>query len=222
MGMTIFPPVAEMTLTAYAPETGIIGIPVADMTLIGATPSVTWTIDGVAQQIFRCILTGAEDGLDDLDLPMAKFTARVRDGDPSYLSCTIPNGSEYEDEVLLRPNGDIVVKYGARLVSGIEQLVEIVRVNYEDMQIDRSATNDTIILTGHKTTTISESKEWPVSNVSYFGMDSDGKRRIRADMDYFLRCGDICQFDDDEMIVGSITYTVIAKPSLMSMEISEA
>jgi hypothetical protein len=222
MGITIFPPVAEMTLTAHAPFTGVIGVPVAEMTLTGVTPSAVWTIDNVAQHIFRCILTGAEDGLDDLDLPMSMFTANVRDGDPTYLSCTIPNGSEYEDEILLRPNGDILVKYGARLASGIEQLVEIVRVNYEDMQIDRSATNDTIILTGHKTTTTGGSKEWPVSNVSYFGMDSDGKRRIRADMDYFLRCGDICQFDDDEMVVGSISYTVVAKPSFMSMEISEA
>jgi hypothetical protein len=224
MGTTIFLDPSTMTLTPLDPYIGLFGIPTASMPLTPLTPSATWEIpaDATNQRIFRCILTGSEDALDDLDLPMASFSAQVRNGDPTYLSCDIPNGSAYEAAILARVNGDIIIRYGVRLPDGTEQLVEIARVNYESSPSERSGSVDTISLIGHKTTTFNESKYWPISGLSYFTIDSEGKRRLRADIDFFLRPGDICQFDDDEMTVGEISYSVKANPAQAVMEVSEA
>jgi hypothetical protein len=225
MGLTAFVPVADMALLPLSPMSDVYGVDAALMTLTALTPSYVWELPGVAQKIFLCILTGEGDGLDDLTIPIESFTATVRDGDPSYLSCKIPNGSAYESDILARPAGDIVIRFGLRLDDGTEQTEEIVRVNYEAMQIERSGILDVLIMTGHKTTTTGQSKEWTVGGVSYVGLDIEGKHRIRAEIDWFLRPGDICTYGDgagDYMTVGGISYAVAARPVMMLMEIEEA
>jgi hypothetical protein len=52
-----------------------------------------------------------------------------------------------------------------------------------------------------------------------------GKRRLRAEMDLFLKVGDTCIFgtgQDDSFTVGAIQYTVQAMPAMARMEVTEA
>jgi len=204
-------PGGSVELSALPPF-GVVGIPYEDMLQ--------------ARHIFRCVLTGADNGLDDLELPISSFNATVRDGDPTYLSCNIPNGSAYIDEILLRTDGDILVRAGVALADGYEYLEEIVRVNYETLRTELTAfegsVTDIAIITGHKTRTLNQSKEWELQGVSYYAMRDDGKRRLRADLDFQLRCGDILTYGDDTLVVGAISYSVTAAPAMKFMEIEEA
>jgi len=224
----IYIPSASVGMTALTPQ-GFHFIPVCDMTLLPLNPTgvVGFSAEelATAKTIFRCYVTGSEDALDDLEIPISMFTARVREGDPSYLSCKVPCGSTYTEGIELRPNGDIIIKSGLRFADGSEYLEEIVRVNYETMATERTGTLDNLVITGHKTQTLGQSKEWPLAGMSYYSADQTGRRRLRGTIDFRLRCGDICIYGDEtgeNMIAGAITYTVTAKPPVTVMEIEEA
>lgn len=224
-------PVADMTFFTLAPDFGSLfaSIPAGVFTLLARNPSPIWTIPSnklaTAQIIYKCILTGSEDGLTDLTLPMKSFQARLRDGDPSYLSCVIPDSTTYAASVAARTNGEIVIYSGYKFDDGTEQTEEIIRANYDSLQINRGANSGSLTISGYKTITSSSPKEWTVTGISFYGQTAEGKRRIRANFDQFIRCGDTCIYGtggNDYFIVGAITCWVTAKPAGYFMEASEA
>jgi len=230
-GIVIDIPAADMVMTAVVPGFGPtpVPVPVAAMPLLSRAPANIWNLPAsvrpASQIIFYLILTGADDGLDDVYLPMSSFQARMRDGEPSYISCVIPDSLTYEADITSRSNGDIIIQKGYKLVDGTVYMEEIARVDFESIQIDRGARNDSATISGHRTVSSTAPKERAVSGVSFYGMKTDGKRRIRAEMDLFLRCGDTCIYGsggNDYFTVGSITYYVSAKPPALYMEVMEA
>lgn len=222
---------ADMTLSgnapAFGPGTSI--IPPATATLAPGNPSYIWAIplsqQSAAKIIFSCTLTGAPDGLSDLTLPMSSFQARMRDGDPSYVSVVVPSSATYAADIVARANGEIIIKTGFLMRDGSARMEEIARVDYESIQIDRGARNDSVTLSGHKTVASTVSSERTMTGVSYYGLQANGKRRIRANLNLFLRCGDTCIYGDDpgdRFTVGNISYFVGAEPVQMIMEVGEA
>lgn len=240
---------AGLLLTAYPPVIGAMNIPFAALVLSGFPPSVfakpsmvsaslllsafdpakVWSVppgeEKSIQIIYRCYLTGAGESpvIADLELPMSSFQSTLRDGDPSYLACVVPNIVGYIDEILLRTNGEIVVKKGYRLKNGLEILEEIARVTYENIREDRGATSASGTISGHKTVDSAGVKEWPISGMSYYSLQTDGKRRLRGEVDTFLRIGDTVQYvlggESRSFVVGQISYTV--NPAQAIMEVGE-
>ena len=226
-------PLAEVGLAIYTPAfgPGPFDIPLADELSIDIfTPSYIWALPAAAypaaQVIYRCILTGDQESppLDDLVLPMSSFQCRLRDGDPSYLACVIPSATNYADDISARANGEIVVGKGYRLRDGTVFLEEIARVDFESVAIDRGARSASVTITGHKTTSSGTVKERALTGVSYSGLQADGKRRTRTDVDMFLRPGDTAIYEidgaDESYIAGQISYTV--GPNQSQMEVTEA
>jgi hypothetical protein len=245
-----FIPVASLVLTAPAPDVqgisrvdippaGIIlsghiptpwggisraFIPVASLVLTAPAPSYSWAPGNAhrsaLQVIYLCVLTGNADGLDDITIPMSSFQSTLRNGDPSYLACVIPNSVDYINEIILRTHGDIVVKKGYRYADGSINAEEICRVAYESLQIHRGGRNDSAIISGHKTTASTTSKTRALSDASYYGLQVDGKRSVRAMPDLFLRVGDVATFDGQELVIGQILYMV--DTGMAIMQITEA
>ena len=220
----------ELTVTPHSPNFGtpLMPIPAGVLSLVGRPPSGIWSVQvdklATAKLIYRCILTGAADGTTDLTLPMKSFQARLRDGDPSYLSCVIPDSTTYATLVAARPNGEIIIYSGYLFDDGTEQLEEIIRVDYESLQINRGANSDSLTVSGHKTITSSSPKDWTVTGVSFYGQTAEGKRRVRANLDPFVRCGDTCIYgtgENDYFIIGGISCWVTATPAGYFMEVSE-
>lgn len=221
---------ASLALDAQAPSYAISSdVPEATVTLNARAPSSFWSVQpnrlATAQVIYRCVLTGDGDDTTDITLPMKSFQARLRDGDPSYLSCVIPDSITYAPLVVERTNGEIIIYSGYRLDDGTEQVEEIIRANYESLQIDRGSNNDSLTISGHKTITSSSPKDWTVAGVSFYGQTAAGKRRIRANLDPFIRCGDTCIYGtggNDYFVIGRITCWVTANPAGYFMEVIEA
>ena len=216
----------EITVNAPIPADCIVGN--VRVRINVRHPSVIWqiprTLAAGAAIIYQCVLT-SPDGLPDLVLPMASFQARLRDSEPSYLSCVIPNSAFYADEIIARASGQLIIRQGVRLVDGREMLQEMIRVDYESLAIDRGANSDSATLVGHRTTTSSTPAERTMQKVSYFALEAAGKRRIRCAIDLFLRPGDVCMYGPDGMdwfMVGQISYVVSASPATAIMEVSEA
>lgn len=142
---------------------------------------------------------------------------------PSYLSAVVPSSYKWAEEINQRQNGTMIIKKGYLMRDGTRNLEEIVRANFDYLMIDRGARNDSGSIIGYKVKTYSSPVTRRVQGVSYYGVDSEGKKRIRAVVDLFLRPRDICVYgdgEDDSFTVGQITYTVNAKAA--TMEVSEA
>ena len=222
---------ATLFIHTIIPSSGPVNaqIPVAPLSLSIRNPSSVWAIplsqQSAAKIIFSCTLTGAPDGLSDLTLPMSSFQARMRDGDPSYVSVVVPSSTTYAADVAARSNGEIIIKKGFLMRDGSAQMEEIARVDYESIQINQGAKNDSLILSGHKTVTSSAPKDVTVVGVSFYGSQANGKRRVRANLDLFLRVGDCCVYGtdgNDYFTVGQISYIVSAVPPSAIMEVTEA
>jgi len=219
-------PVAGISIEGKVPSigSGPYPIPVSSVAVAARNPSYTW-VPPVSelykmQVVYLCILEGSADGLDDLAIPISSFQSIQRDGDPSYLSCVIPNSLAYIEDILARTNGDIVVKKGYKFADGTINAEEICRADYESLQIMRGGRNDSATITGHKTISSTASKYRELTNVSYYGLQEDGKRTFRADPDLFLRVGDLATYNDDIVIVGQISYIVNDRQA--TMQVTEA
>ena len=230
--LAITMPSANLFLAGMSPRFGPAEpyeVEEASLLLLARGPSYIWNVPlahrGNQQTIYRCYLTGSTDGIEDIELPISSWQARLRDGEPSYLSCVIPDAASYEAEITVRANGDLVLRKGVRLGNGAEQMETIASVDYESIRVDRGPKSESITISGHRTMASSSPKEWAVSGVSYYCLQADGKRRIRASMDTFLRCGDTCIYGNginDYFVVGAITCWAQAEPFGMFMEATEA
>lgn len=221
------PKAAGIALAGYAPGFGAVAVSVplaSGLEIAAYSPAVSWSLSASVrykvQTIYLCLLTGSADGLTDLTIPISSFQSTMRDGDPSYLACVIPNSVAYVTDIIARTNGDIVIRKGYRLDDGSAQTEEIIRVDYESLQIARGANNDSATISGHKTTSSSNPKTVTLNDVSYYGLQTDGKRTYRALPDLFLRVGDTAVYGAESIIVGQISYIVDAQ--LAIMQVTEA
>lgn len=197
----------------YLPVTSI----AVNLTLYN--PWHTWAADpSLAQMIYIFTLTGAPDGLADIEIPISSIQCRLRDGEPTYLSVVIPSAT-WAADISARPGGELVVERGYRFSDGSRQLQEIARVDLEDIRMDSGARNKSITLSGHATISNTTPKAVAISGASYRS-ESNGKRRYRCTVDHFLRPGDTAVISDEEIIVDSISFTI--GTSQEQMEISEA
>jgi hypothetical protein len=216
-----------MTIEARDPSiASVYDIPPGELTLIEINPSYVWDVsiekELSSKLIFTCTITGADDGLTDIIVPISSFQCRMRNGDPSFLSVVVPNSGLYADAITERDNGDIVIKMGPLFSDGTFQLEEIIRVDYESLQVDRGAKSDSVTISGHKTVTASAPRNVIISGVSFYAHQMDGKRRIRSVPNMFLRPGDVCIYGngaDDWFITRVISMFV--NISQTSMEVTE-
>lgn len=199
-------------------------IPTGEMELSSNSPSAVWGLEPediyVSKVVYSLTLTGAEDGLEDLEIPMSSFQYRIKSSSPAYMACVVPDSATWLDEVNNRSNGQMVVRKGYEFPNGSRQMEEIARVDFESIRFDRGVMNDSLTIVGSRNTSLATAKDRPIDGVSFAGLQSDGKKRIRATVDLFLRPGDTCIYGDDEIVVEYISYFVSAYPVTEVMEVT--
>ena len=224
-----------MTLTGQAsPYIPDIEIPISSFTAIvrhgGATSYELDTadetrqlqIDNLDEQFALGSMTQAEydeilDGINEQYIVEVDNRNSAR---PSYLSCVVPNSSLYADEITSRQNGEIIIRKGYLMSNGTRNLEEIVRADFEYLMIYRGSRSDSGTITGYKTRSFNSPKTRRIDNVTYYGVDSSGRKRIRANIDLFLRPNDVCVYGSgvsDYFTVGQITYSVNINNAIMEV-----
>jgi len=224
LGLDLLLPAPTTTHRYNAPALGLdldlgvptlltsLAVPLLSLDLALETPTYVWDdLTGRGTVVYYCVLTGAEDGLDDVSLPLENFQSRLRSGEPSYLQVTIPDPYTYGQSVTDRLNGEIVVYRGVRYADGSETLGEIARANLETISDDRGNNSSSITLVGHKQTTTATPKSRSITGLTYWHSGTGARRATMAKLDTFLRPGDTAVFpemDDASFTVGLISYVV--------------
>jgi len=168
--------------------------------------------------IFECMLTGAEDGLDDLTIPISSFQSRLMAEGKSYLSVVAP-GDELWDDIADRQNGRLQVQNCRVLDGEIIQRETVAYCQLEEIRIDKGAVNVSLSLSGYKA--IPESAaEIDIQKVTYKSINK-GKVSIRTpEIDFYLKPGDTVTADGESFVAGSINISV--GESQRQMQITEA
>lgn len=223
-------PLGSLEINGYPPawNGSFSSIPLSSLEVNGYIPFPTWSIsaqaEATATPIYICVLTGAADGLEDLEIPISSFQAKMRDGDPSYISAYIPNIAAWADEINARENGDILIRKGYKFADGTRQLETIAWVDFENLRYDKGANSQTGVIMGHRTESASETgtKTVTLSGVSYKSLQENGLMRIRCSVNLFLRPGDTVIYDDEgsTIVAGYINY--IVNTDYAWMEVTEA
>lgn len=220
-------PPTTKTFVTYAPFVNGVGggvqSPFAPEPPASPTPPTPATYSGPPLPVvYRLTLTGGQDAVSDVVLPMSSLQARLRTGDPSYLQVVVPNSPDYAEDVVARQNGELVVERALKDVSGeLLYPTEFARVNLETISDARGVGSRSITLTGHKQKTYTPATE-PVAIRGLQYLQTGGLKRMRGALDETLQPGDTIHDPDSgtQFVVGLVT--IILAPGTETMELSEA
>jgi hypothetical protein len=169
--------------------------------------------------VYRLLLTGESDGVDDIELPLLSFQCRLRNGQNSYITCVIPDMEKYVPEITSRKNGQIIISKGFRFAGGDITVEEFARGNFYSVRYDEGVNSESITIVAYKQSTNQSPTTRVISDVEYRVMYADGRRVYRAPIDPFLKPGDTADIDGEKIIVDNISFQVSTVNELM--EISE-
>ena len=160
---------------------------------------------------YRCTLTGAANGLEDIVLPISSFTVRFRQGRPNYGEVVIPNALMHIGFVADRPSGEVVIEVG----NGTEY-AEYTRINYGTMGYAEGPRQSSISLSGYKQMATSP-KTVAISGVSVLALQKDGLRRVTAQIENTARPGDTITWAGQQMTAGMIAIAVGRRTATMTV-----
>ena len=169
---------------------------------------------------YRCFLTGAENGLADLELPISSFQTRINSEGTSYLSVVLKGADLYVDEIGLRLDGRLRVWRVYVQNDRSESAYLMADVLFEQMDISTGGRSGmSAQLSGNADMVPYTAQSITLNNPTYYALSSS-KRRYRCEIDPRLRPGDTVSINGDSFIVGRITH--IVDTTFASMEVSEA
>jgi len=204
---------ASINISAYHRPQGSISV---------ATDAATFFARGIAEftnspvsQIYRCTLTGTADATTDVELPISSVQARSRSGGTNYLSVVVPYTTASAAAIADRPNGQIIISGGLRFFDGSENLAEILRGSIDTVTTARGGRNASISLTCYSASSASSPKTRTLKNVRQ--LTTGPTSFAQADVDLFLRPGDVAVYDDFEITVNLITHVIGPRDQSMTV-----
>lgn len=181
----------------------------------------TWLRDYVGARgvptIYRAVLTGAPD----LDLPLKSFQCRRTAEGQTLITLIVPSASlALLEAITARSSGDLIIRKGVRFSAQSEQIDELLRVALTDVRFDAGATSASVSLSGSDATETPRLITRALRGISYRNTDGDGVRRVRCEMDTWLRPGDTADLGNGEtFVVSDLVYSV--SPTSAVMEVVE-
>lgn len=160
------------------------------------------------QTIYTLTLTDPAGLLPELILPMSSFQATAQaEGLASFLSCVVPAALLYAEAITERLNGALVVSKGFRFADGSEQTEEILRIPLGEIRLDEGPNRASATLSGYGVVAPGTPKTRALTGIRYRNQ-ANGLRRVRADVDLFLRPGDTALDGSEAFTVSYISYYV--------------
>jgi hypothetical protein len=178
-------------------------------------PATQWSLPSAQprREIFTCTLR--KTGIDDVEVPMTSLQMRRRDGNPTMISCVIPDAETYLDYAEDREDGEIIIYAGSITEDGTRHLSELDRVSLDTISYDIGVQSSSLIVSGYKTETNINPRPVDITGVTYYGVQADGKRRIRGKVNQFLRPGDTAIYNGESFVVDQIYLYVEATNAWM-------
>ena len=163
---------------------------------------------------YRCVLTGAADGLPDAVLPIASLTVRHRVDTDSYYSIAIPSVL-YSEAIAARSNGQIVVSMTIGTVTE-----ELFRGSLGTVQTSVGPKSQSITISGNASRAAHTLATYDITNALYTYSTSDGEQRLRIPPRAAIRPGDTVRYGAVYFEVGLVTLAASPKDTTMELAIA--
>lgn len=142
------------------------------------------------QEVYRLLITGSADGEDDLMIGgISSWQATSQtDGRSSYLQAVIPAADLVLPAIEARQNGDLVIQKGYRFADGQVRYEEIMRSRFDELRPDRGQRALTVTVSGYLSGRIESNGTRALTGIRSIS-SQNARRRVRCDIDLFLRPG---------------------------------
>lgn len=198
----------------YQGDRHIVAPGLAFLLALGAPKTMRDFLGNVPYQtIYRLFLTGAPD----LELPLSSISCRRNSGGMS-LSVVCPGVTAAQmSGILARAAGNLVVRRGARFVNGNEQLEDFLTAPLQSIAPDTGAKSASVTLSGKMPWSAETIRARLIRGISYRAGDSSNER-VRADIDTFLRVGDIADLGNGETLtIAEMVYWIGPNQGVMEI-----
>lgn len=172
----------------------------------GGTPGIEdWTLTAPVERQTVYLLD-----IDGLRVPISSAQATMRSAGQGFLQAVVPNGAEYIEALEGLPEAPMRLLTGYRFADGtLSQLEEIAEAPFQLLRRDEGGTRDTLTLSGYGPRTTSTSATRDLVGVQTRSTGTNARRRVRAEIDLFLRPGHTARDSDGvEFEVGIIQYFI--------------
>ena len=177
--------------------------------------------------LYKFVLTGANDSLADVEIPISSFQMRQYNTNLSYLSVVIPNLDSATD-ISDRANGTLEL-YLCYADTALTELLRIrlIEVSFDSVYQSEGPVNQSITLSGNETTAMKNARLANIKSVTLtnawvnYSQTTDGKIRLRLSKPHrSLIAGDTAISEAGTFVVDMVTWTESAE--YRTIEISEA
>ncbi|NIC05273.1 hypothetical protein [Billgrantia bachuensis] len=157
--------------------------------------------------------------IEGVRLPVSSAQATMRLEGQSFMQVVVPAGSEYIDSLEGLLQAQMKLKSGFRYADGTESpLEDIAEAPFEILRRDEGPYRDTLTLSGYGPRSVSAPTTRQLVNVQTRSSGTSGSRRVRCDIDLFLRPGHTAiDGDGAEFSVGIIQYFIGAQTEAMEV-----
>lgn len=152
-------------------------------------------------------------------VPVSSFQSTMRLAGQSFVQLVVPGGDAYIDDLeAIAAGSPMTVAKGYRYFDGsLSPLETIAQASFDGMRPDEGTRGITLTLSGYAPFEPAELRVRNLRGVRYRSMPS-GRRRVRCEIDIFLRPGDtVVDTDGTEFTVATIQHFV--GPSSEAMEV---
>jgi len=203
----VLAPTALMTMAAGSAAVEIRVVLARPALMTMAAGSVAIEIDlSKAQTRYFFVITGAPNGLPDIEIPMVSFQARRRSGENTFLSVVVPS-IDYITAAEDRADGKLVIQQGYILGGEVVQREDIIRVDFDGLNFDDGPVKQSMTLTGYKQVTY-HPQDVTLTGATYRSMRGGVLRYRLAEPYIFLNPGDVVTIGTDTFTIGLMTYIV--------------
>jgi len=138
--------------------------------------------------------------LGDVTIPISSFTARIREGSPSYLQVVVPDYNTYANAILSRTthcrNCELTIY---RTLDGDSSTItEVLTVDFENLRADIGSRSQSIFLVGHRTSYNASPRTVTLTDIDYvrYGIDveEDPTNRVRFSAYLDVTAGDTVEY----------------------------
>lgn len=179
-------------------------------------PDTSWADAITTEQTYYAL--EIDDGvLDPIRPPISSWQATVQAGRASYAQAVIPAAINWVSGIDDRESGELIIYRGARFPDGTTQETELARAPMNDVRLDQGPTNVTMTISGYSTIAAPEYALTRTLRNVRSESTANGLRRVRCDIDWFLRPGNTAIARGSSFVVSYINYYVNSSDAYMDV-----
>lgn len=145
-------------------------------------------------------------------IPISSISGSFNVNNQRNLLIVCPDGKHYASEIALRHDGEFLI-----LNNGVQILQ-----NITDISQDRGDRAWSISIRGLKQISNPTPQSYNAVGASVLSSNSSGQRRLTMQVDWRVKPADSIIYNEESIVVSSISYQVSANPPANQMTIAEA